>query len=202
MPKRVQRTRLAGQPAIPEGAVYVGRARGDYGRWGNPFRIGIDADDATHATALYREWLENNSYDVHPPNSSPEYRQEMDDRRDWILTHARELAGKDLACWCKPPADGQPDPCHARVLMEYANTLLLRDKFGTTLADSLTVQEQNTAVDAYTLIQATDGPHTARAWMIGMNPHLDDQAPILALRDGRSSDVMAAARAYLEGVYA
>lgn len=113
MPKRVQRTRRAGQRAIPEGAVYVGRARGDYGRYGNPFVIGKDADDAAHATALYREWLENNSYDVHAPTSSPEHRQAMDERRDWILEHAGELAGRDLACWCKPT-----NPCHADVLLD------------------------------------------------------------------------------------
>lgn len=29
----------------------------------------------------------------------------------------RELAGRDLACWCKPG-----DPCHADVLLEIANT--------------------------------------------------------------------------------
>lgn len=115
MPKRVQRTRLAGQPGIPDGAVYVGRGRGDYGRYGNPFIIGKDADDAAHATALYREWLENNSYDVHPPGVPIEYRQEMDDRRDWIIAHAVDLVGRDLACWCKPGA-----PCHADFLLELA----------------------------------------------------------------------------------
>lgn len=120
MPKRVQRTRTAGQPGIPQGAIYVGRGPGNSGRWGNPFRIGTDADDAAHATALYREWLANNSYDVHPPDISPQRRQEMHERRDWILTHVHELAGKDLACWCKLPADGEPDHCHARVLMELA----------------------------------------------------------------------------------
>ncbi|WP_329474287.1 DUF4326 domain-containing protein (plasmid) [Streptomyces sp. NBC_01723] len=119
MPQRIQRRRDKGWMMPPQ-AVYVGRARGDYGRWGNPFVIGIDADNAAHATALYREWLENNSYEVHAPNSSPEHRQEMDDRRDWIITHIGELAGKDLACWCKPPEEGEPDWCHATVLLEMA----------------------------------------------------------------------------------
>jgi hypothetical protein len=123
MPQRVQRTRKAGQPGIPTGATYVGRGRGDYGRYGNPFVVGVDADDRAHATALYREWLEHNSYDVHPPNISPEQRRAMDDRRDWILEHARELAGRDLACWCPPPAPGQPDHCHAIVLLHLAQDL-------------------------------------------------------------------------------
>lgn len=120
MPKRVQRTRTAGQAGIPAGAKYVGRGPGDYGRYGNPFIIGKDAHDAAHATALYEEWLANNSYDVHPPDISPQQRQELHERRDWILAHAHELAGKDLACWCKLPADGEPDHCHAQILMELA----------------------------------------------------------------------------------
>jgi hypothetical protein len=28
---------------------------------------------------------------------------------------------RDLACWCKLPAGGQPDHCHAPVLLELAN---------------------------------------------------------------------------------
>jgi hypothetical protein len=31
----------------------------------------------------------------------------------------RELAGAQaLACWCKLPAEGEPDKCHADVLLE------------------------------------------------------------------------------------
>jgi hypothetical protein len=36
--------------------------------------------------------------------------------RDRALAARRELAGKDLACWC--PLD---QPCHADVLLELAN---------------------------------------------------------------------------------
>lgn len=117
MPKRIQRKRTAGWKA-PEGAKYVGRGS----RFGNPFVVGQDAHDRAHATALYREWLENNSYDVHPPEISPEQRQAMDDRRDWILTHAPELAGRNLMCWCPRPEPGEPDHCHARILLNLANT--------------------------------------------------------------------------------
>ncbi|WP_418952706.1 DUF4326 domain-containing protein [Streptomyces alboviridis] len=31
----------------------------------------------------------------------------------------RELVGKDLACWCAPPEEGEPDWCHAAVLLEF-----------------------------------------------------------------------------------
>jgi len=33
----------------------------------------------------------------------------------------RHLGGKSLACWCPLPAEGQPDICHARVLLDLAN---------------------------------------------------------------------------------
>lgn len=31
------------------------------------------------------------------------------------------LRGKNLACWCHLPAPGEPDICHAKVLLEIAN---------------------------------------------------------------------------------
>lgn len=33
----------------------------------------------------------------------------------------RELAGKTLACWCPLPTPGEPDLCHAAVLLGIAN---------------------------------------------------------------------------------
>lgn len=44
-----------------------------------------------------------------------------------------------------------------------------------------------------------DANHTVRAWFIGINPQLDDEAPADALREGRLHDVMASARAFLDG---
>jgi hypothetical protein len=43
--------------------------------------------------------------------------------RPWLRAEdaRRELAGRDLACWCPLPAPGQPDHCHAAVLLEVAN---------------------------------------------------------------------------------
>jgi Domain of unknown function (DUF4326) len=115
-PRRIQRQRTKGWKR-PLTAVIVDRTS----RFGNPFTVGMDATDRAHATALYREWLENNSYDVHPPGVPIEYRQEMDRRRDWIITHADRLKGRDLVCWCPLPADGEPDHCHASVLITLAN---------------------------------------------------------------------------------
>lgn len=203
MPARIKRERtpgwrLANATTNPLGARIVDRTS----RFGNPFVIGTDADTAEHATALFREWLETNSLTVYNPYAGGDYLDRMNARRDWILAHVDELAGKDLACYCDLPEAGRPDPCHAAFLIAHANARLLTGQLGTKLADSLTPGGQNTAVDAYLLIRSLDGPHVARAWMIGLNPHLDDQAPILAIQAGRSREVLAAARAHQEGVYA
>jgi hypothetical protein len=41
--------------------------------------------------------------------------------------------------------------------------------------------------------------YVARAWFIGMNPQLNDDAPSDWLREDRAKDVMAAARAFVSG---
>lgn len=40
---------------------------------------------------------------------------------------------------------------------------------------------------------------TIRAWFMGMNPQLADSSPIEALAEGKSKQVMAAARAFVNG---
>jgi hypothetical protein len=63
------------------------------GRWGNPFRVGVEATDAAEAVALFREYLQQ-----HP---------------ELVALARRELAGFDLGCTC--PLD---QPCHADVWLE------------------------------------------------------------------------------------
>jgi hypothetical protein len=95
---RVQwRARTPGWRAaqLPEGTVYVGRARGARGRWGNPFDVREHGRD--EAVQLHREWL----------LAQP----------DLVSQVRAELAGWHLACWC--PLD---QPCHADTLVEVANT--------------------------------------------------------------------------------
>lgn len=203
MPARIQRCRnegwrLAKATSNPNGARIVDRTS----RYGNPFRIGVDADDAAHATALYQEWLETNSPTVYNPYADAAYLDAMNARRDWILTHVHELAGKDVACFCDLPQDGEEDTCHGAFLIGLGNQLLLNGQFGTRLTESLTTKQRDAAVDAYVLIQSVEGQHVARAWMIGMNPHLNDLSPILAIQGGHGRDVLVAARVYLGGVYA
>ena len=91
MPKRIQRRRDAGWKA-PEGAVYVGRPT----KWGNPFVPVTPSDTPADLVEAFRTQLE----------SSPAIR----------AAARRELAGRDLMCWCPLTS-----PCHADVLLAIAN---------------------------------------------------------------------------------
>lgn len=75
---------------IPAGAVYIGRPS----KWGNPFVIGKDGD-REEVIAKYRQWL----------LTQPAL----------VEAAKRELAGKDLVCFCAPKS------CHGDVLLEVAN---------------------------------------------------------------------------------
>lgn len=111
MPKRVQRKRMAGQPGIPQGAVYVGRAPGAYGKWGNPFKAyNSSPEERRTATLLFANLLYTRGEPPYPEHTMP-YPTAEEIRR--------ELAGKDLACWCPLPAAGETDWCHATVLLEF-----------------------------------------------------------------------------------
>lgn len=83
------------------------------GRWGNPFTIDETAEryglghDAAQAKAveLCGQWLRGSIDPALSPGEPPS-----------IETIRAELAGHNLACWCKAGT-----PCHADVLIEIAN---------------------------------------------------------------------------------
>jgi hypothetical protein len=101
-PRRIQRRVRMGR-RMPDGASYVG-----YGtRWVSPFRTGDPGvPDAATAVGLYRRWL------LADPTL--------------VAAARRELAGRDLVCWCALPVPGEPDLCHAAVLLVQANRELHR----------------------------------------------------------------------------
>jgi Domain of unknown function (DUF4326) len=78
----------------PDGVVYVGRGRGEFGKWGNPFDHRMLG--RPEAVRRHREWI----------LAQPEL----------VAAVRRELRGQDLACWCPPHED-----CHANTLLEIAN---------------------------------------------------------------------------------
>jgi hypothetical protein len=106
-PQRIRRSRQRGYQ-MPEGAVYVGRTGGG-GRWGNPYKVGVTYErhgseftitDKRQAVELYRAWLRR--------------------RPDLVAAIRAELSGRTLACWCALPAPGEPDYCHATVMLQVA----------------------------------------------------------------------------------
>jgi hypothetical protein len=56
-----------------------------------------------------------------------------------------------------------------------------------------------TAYQVFKLVESGENCHIARAWMIGMNPQLEDCSPLQAIADDHFKEVMAAARSYLQG---
>lgn len=93
MPKRIQRQRTKGW-RMPAGAVYVGRPT----KWGNPYHW--QRMRGTEVVLMRARVVR--MYAQKPPDAA--------------LFEIEELRGKDLACWC--PLD---EPCHADVLLEWAN---------------------------------------------------------------------------------
>lgn len=103
MPERVQLSRRRGYRK-PEGAVVVARPS----RWGNPWLI-LTPGGRALAVQRFRELF---TTDAEARNAFG-YPSVEEIRA--------ELAGKDLACWCPLPAPGEPDNCHAAVLIAFAN---------------------------------------------------------------------------------
>jgi len=103
---------------MPEGAIYVGRPT----RWGNPYVVHQHSDTCPDGFTTcplwpvdtHQEAVRRFRYDLlYPVTHHPEY-PDLDTIR-W------ELRGHDLACWCPLPEPGQPDHCHAAVLLSLAN---------------------------------------------------------------------------------
>jgi hypothetical protein len=99
MPKRVQRPWIWRER--PDNTVAVSRPT----KFDNPFTA---YGDRRTAVAQYRTWLEMPHALPVQHNGRTYYRPSPED--------IASLRGKDLACYC--PLDG---PCHADVLLEWAN---------------------------------------------------------------------------------
>lgn len=100
-PRRIQLRRTKGFRK-PKHAIVVSRPS----KWGNPYKPGeLDVDGVTPMS---------------PARAVERYRTHL------ALGHFKraefeELRGKDLACWCPLPKPGEPDVCHAAVLIAIAN---------------------------------------------------------------------------------
>jgi hypothetical protein len=110
-PRRVQLSRARGW-RMPAGTVKVDRTT----LFGNPFAIADWGHD--RAVSLHRAWLTGKPIDAPIP---PAQAKRLAARRQEVLAALPSLRGKHLACWCALPAKGEPDNCHAALLLELAN---------------------------------------------------------------------------------
>ncbi|MET1028078.1 MAG: DUF4326 domain-containing protein [Dongiaceae bacterium] len=115
-PFRVQLSRAKGW-RMPPDTVKVDRTT----FFGNPFSIDDFGHD--HAVELHRRWLTGGRLTaaeivaIDPHTTALQLKQ----RRKEVLARLPELRGKNLGCWCRLPAPGEPDLCHAALLLELAN---------------------------------------------------------------------------------
>ena len=88
--------------------------------FGNPFSS--EDIERSEAVALFRAWLSGQlTIDEMSKTLSCQTLRTLLARRTRILGGLRSLRGKNLACWCPLPHEGEPDNCHASVLLELAN---------------------------------------------------------------------------------
>ena len=120
MPERVQLSRRRGYRK-PENTVVVARPT----CWGNPYRIvraGKTTWQVMHFSVLLAEFISRTGSEARADAVERLQRLIEHDRAPWSTDMIRrELAGKNLACWCPLPAPEEPDICHASVLLAIAN---------------------------------------------------------------------------------
>lgn len=84
------------------------------GKWGNPFSIDEIASSYSLDRAVAQEKAVSMAADWLRGTLDPDLSPGTPPSRDEIRA---ELAGHNLACWCRPGS-----PCHADVLIEIANS--------------------------------------------------------------------------------
>jgi hypothetical protein len=108
-PQRIQLKRTRGWRKPPE-AVNVARPT----KWGNPWREGTSS-----WTILPGGVIDRSGKVLTRQDAVDSYRNSI--LHSQVASVREQLAGKDLACWCPLPAEGEPDICHAAELLRIAN---------------------------------------------------------------------------------
>ena len=55
------------------------------------------------------------------------------------------------------------------------------------------------AYRVWRMLEQNEGRDVALAWLVGANPRLGEQTPVTAIRELRTSDVVGAAQAFIDG---
>ena len=118
VPKRLQRRRVKGWRK-PDNCVIVTRPS----RWGNPFKVGEKIRDDSPLWPYIAATVPGGAHGLVSLTLTTR-EQAVDLYSSWVIEQPHlmlslgELAGKDLACFCPLPAEGEPDHCHAAFLIE------------------------------------------------------------------------------------
>ncbi|RIT36909.1 DUF4326 domain-containing protein [Mycobacteroides abscessus] len=111
-PKRIQMTRKEPWRHLHPAAIIVARPT----KWGNPCRIG----SVIHCSSAGKSWTRRMTAEDAVSYFEIDLRNDLLPFR--IADVQAELAGHDLACWCRLEDEhGNRVPCHADVLLEIAN---------------------------------------------------------------------------------
>jgi hypothetical protein len=110
-PVRIQLSRRKGWK-MPENTVKVDRST----KWGNHFRVGLIACGCRTAGEC-----SHNLFRCETAAEAVEAFRLIPRSERRIAYIRSELRGKNLACWCPLPKPGEPDICHAAILLELAN---------------------------------------------------------------------------------
>lgn len=134
-PIRIQLSRKKGWRK-PANTVVVARPS----KWANPFRLFGRSEylycDASHRRKSFTPWvIFDHEQDIvkNPATTATavsHFREWLTGKFDAagiirpceITDRITELRGKNLACWCPLPKPGEPDICHAAILLEIANS--------------------------------------------------------------------------------
>jgi hypothetical protein len=126
MPQRIQRKRTKGFK-LPPGAIYVGRPT----RWGNPYRVGAFLDELAYPYRYINGCgffcpVKDNRYCIIDAQTAADAFEHWIkitlNGAEFLKEAKKELAGKDLACWCGIyDSQGLRIPCHADVLLRLVN---------------------------------------------------------------------------------
>ena len=88
--------------------------------FGNPFTS--EVRQVSEAVAMFEDWLCDQHWDHHAGAAyAPLIINQLSERRRDLLAALPNLRGYNLACWCSLPNEGEPDHCHAAVLLKLAN---------------------------------------------------------------------------------
>ncbi|HEY9369930.1 DUF4326 domain-containing protein [Streptomyces sp.] len=117
-PKRIRRERKKGWRK-PDNCVIVTRPS----KWGNPFKVGEKIRDDSPLWPYAVAAFPGSAHGL-VSISLLTTEQAVDLYSSWVIEQPHlmlnldELAGKDLACFCPLPAEGELDHCHAAYLID------------------------------------------------------------------------------------